>query len=338
MRRRSVRSQAGSAILTAMLTVTLVATLATSALWQQWRTSEIEAAERARLQSRWILGGALDWARLILREDAAQNAVDHLSEPWAVPLAEARLSTFLAVSQGESDTQDVPGIFLSGHIIDLQSRLNIGNLVQGGATDPLARIAFTRLFQQLGLDQNELAQLIKQLEAAQKAAASTGNTSNAGNTSALASRTNPNVATTASSSTSGALLPSNFDQLVWLGLSAATLDRLRPFVTFLPKPTPVNLNTAPAEVIFAVISDFDWSTAQRFVQQRNQLHLTSLNDVQQRSGSSKQIHLDNGLQSVNTRFFEVHASLRNDLGLTTEVSVIQRDGMETQVLSRLLTQ
>ena len=333
MQRRSVRNQTGSAILTAMLTVTLVATLATSALWQQWRTSEIEAAERARLQSRWILGGALDWARLILREDAAQNAVDHLSEPWAVPLAEARLSTFLAASQGESDTQDVPGVFLSGHIIDLQSRLNIGNLVQGGATDPLARIAFTRLFQQLGLDQNELAQLIKQLEAAQKAAAPTSNTN------ASTARTATSVSTNASSSSaSTALLPSNFDQLTWLGLSAATLERLRPFVTWLPKPTPVNLNTAPAEVIFAVISDFDWGTAQRFVQKRNQLHLTSLNDVQQRSGSSQQIHLDNGLQSVNTRFFEVHASLRNDLGLTTEVSVIQRDGMDTQVLSRLLTQ
>ena len=322
-----------------MLTVTLVATLATSALWQQWRTSEIEEAERARLQSRWILGGALDWARLILREDAAQNAVDHLSEPWAVPLAEARLSTFLAASQGDSDAQDIPGVFLSGYITDLQSRLNIGNLVQSGSTDPLARTAFTRLFQQLGLDLTELALLTSQLELAQKAAATASNAGQNAPTAKASVAISPTpLVSTISSSTTVPLVPGNFDQLAWLGLSGATLERLRPYVTLLPQPTPVNLNTAPAEVVYAVITDFDWSTAQHFVQQRNQLHLTTLNDVQQRSGSAKQVHLDNALQSVNTRFFEVHASLRNELGTTTEVSVIKRDGMATQVLSRLLTQ
>jgi hypothetical protein len=31
---------------------------------------EVEAAERARIQSAWILIGALDWSRLILIEDS----------------------------------------------------------------------------------------------------------------------------------------------------------------------------------------------------------------------------------------------------------------------------
>ena len=46
--------QAGAAILTAMLTVVLVATLAATALWQQWRGIEIEAAHRTRVQSAWV--------------------------------------------------------------------------------------------------------------------------------------------------------------------------------------------------------------------------------------------------------------------------------------------
>jgi len=86
--------QGGAAILTAMLTVVLVATLAASALWQQWRGVEIEAAQRSRVQAAWVLTGALDWARLILREDARKGGADHLAEPWAVPLEQARLSTF----------------------------------------------------------------------------------------------------------------------------------------------------------------------------------------------------------------------------------------------------
>ena len=52
----------GAAILTAMLTVTLVATFAAAALWQQWRAIEVESAERSRVQASWVLTGALDWA------------------------------------------------------------------------------------------------------------------------------------------------------------------------------------------------------------------------------------------------------------------------------------
>ena len=56
----SKTAQQGAAILLAMLTVVLVATLASAALWQQWRAVEVETAERTRAQSTWVLTGALD--------------------------------------------------------------------------------------------------------------------------------------------------------------------------------------------------------------------------------------------------------------------------------------
>ena len=98
--------QRGAALLLAMLTVVLVATLASAALWTQWRAFEIERAERQRAQAAWILNGALDWARLILREDVRTGGADHLGEPWAVPLAEARLSTFLAADKDNNADGD----------------------------------------------------------------------------------------------------------------------------------------------------------------------------------------------------------------------------------------
>ena len=85
--------QSGAALLTAMLTVALITTLASAALWQQWRQIEIETAERGRSQTAWMMTGALDWTRLILREDAisAQGAgADHLGEPWALPVQESK--------------------------------------------------------------------------------------------------------------------------------------------------------------------------------------------------------------------------------------------------------
>ena len=91
--------QRGAALLAAMLTVTLVATLAAAAMWRQWRAVEIEAAERTRVQSAWLLVGALDWSRLILREDARAGGPDNLTEPWNLVLEEARLSSFLAAEK-----------------------------------------------------------------------------------------------------------------------------------------------------------------------------------------------------------------------------------------------
>jgi len=170
-----MKQQRGAAILTAMLTVVLVATLASATLWQQWRGVEVEAAERSRTQSAWVLTGALDWARLILREDARKGGADHLGEPWAVPLAQARLSTFLAAdrsdAQAADDTQEA---FLSGQITDLQSRLNVFNLVKEGKIHEPSRLAFARLFELLDLPAAELTAMADQLRLAQDTGAGKG--------------------------------------------------------------------------------------------------------------------------------------------------------------------
>ena len=146
------RHQRGAALLTAMIIVTLVATLAASMVWQQWRAVQVEVAERGRLQSAWILSGALDWAKLILREDAKSSpGSDHLGEPWAVPLAEARLSTFLAADKDNTD--DAPEAFLSGSITDAQSRFNLRDLIDSSNNKVSAAgvTAFRQLLQAINL-------------------------------------------------------------------------------------------------------------------------------------------------------------------------------------------
>ena len=125
---RSARRSRGAALLIAMSLLVLVTTLAAGMVWQQHRAIQVEAAERSRTQSAWILNGALDWARLILREDARSGGPTALSEPWATPLAEARLSTFLAVDK-DNNAEGGPDAFLSGAITDLQSRYNLRNLL-----------------------------------------------------------------------------------------------------------------------------------------------------------------------------------------------------------------
>jgi general secretion pathway protein K len=314
-----MKSQRGAAILTAMLTVVLVASLASATLWQQWRGVEVEAAERSRMQSAWILSGALDWARLILREDGRKGGADHLAEPWAVPLEQARLSSFLAADRSDTQAADAAQeAFLSGQITDLQSRLNVTNLVQSGSIDAASERAFTRLFEMLDLPETELVLLLDKLRLAQGAPAGT----------AVAAA--PLDAPDAASIT---LWPQTIDQLAWFGLSARSIAVLRPFITILPVRTPVNLNTAAAEVIYACVEGFDLADAHRLVRERNAIHLATLSDASKISGKTS-VQFNAALHSVSSRFFEVRGDLRIDQATVQEVSVVQRDGLEVKTLSR----
>ena len=319
-------SQRGAALLAAMLTVTLVATFAASALWQQFRSTEIESAERSRVQASWILTGSLDWARLILREDARAGEVDHLGEPWAVPLNEARLSSFLAVDASVSATE--PGgeldAFLSGQITDLQSRLNVTNLIDSTGLSESGLVAFGRLFETLGLPRAQLTDAANQLLAASRSA-------------------NPVVVPSAvagvpappppAPSGTAPLLPQRVDQLVWLGLAPATLAALRPHITLLPTRTAINLNTASAEVIYAATPGLDMVDAQRLVAVRASSHFRRVADAT-RLISNPEVQVAMAQHDVKSRYFEVRGLLRVDKTVVEERSVLQRDSLAVSTLWR----
>jgi general secretion pathway protein K len=318
--------QSGAALLAAMLTVTLVATFAAAALWQQFRSIEVEGAERVRVQSGWILTGALDWGRLILREDARSGGADHLAEPWAVPLNEARLSSFLSVDKTTTDNE--LEAFLSGQIIDLQSRLNVANLIEGRELYEPALLSFGRLFAMLGLKPQELdsftGQLLQAALAAQGPAAVAGESGNV-----------KTVKAPPPQSSIPTLMPQRVDQLVWLGLSPETLAALKPYITLLPVKTRLNLNTASAEVIYASTPGLELADAQRLVAARERSHFRSLADAAQILGG-KTVRFDesDSGHGVASRYFEVRGQLRLDKVTVQEQSVVQRDGLIVRTLWR----
>ena len=299
------KAQQGAALLLAMLTVTLVATFAAASMWQQWRAVEVEAAERGRAQSAWILVGALDFSRLILREDARSGGnVDHLAEPWAVPLQESRLSTFLAaennVSQVDDASTDTTEAFLSGQITDMQSRLNLTNLAANGQVSETALRQFTRLFEQLGLPQQELGLLVEGLR---QAGGKDGS--------------------------AAPLVPPTVSQLGWLGLSPATVAALAPYVAILPGQTLINANTAPAEVLLAAIDDLDMAGAQKIVQARESRHFRTAQDVKTLLGGS----IDCACE-VRSSYFEVRGRLRIGGTMVDERSLVRRAGQVITTLWR----
>jgi general secretion pathway protein K len=293
--------QAGAALLAAMLTVALVATFAAAAMWNQWRSVEVEAADRARGQASWILTGALDWSRLILREDARAGGADHLAEPWAVPLMEARLSTFLAADPSNTVDNDADTTFLSGEIVDMQALLNVTNLVEAGRLSEPGLRSFSRLFELLGLPQQQLTRMAENLRFAS------------------------DISLENRSASQAPLLPQRLEQLAWLGLPPDTIAALQPHVTILPTRTAVNLNTAGAEVIYAVGNTLGMADAQRLVTERERQHFRAVADATRLLPAPGDAFAS-GTVDYRSRYFEVRGRLRMDGVVIEERSLVRRDG------------
>jgi general secretion pathway protein K len=295
-----------------MVLLTVVATLASGMVWQQWKGVQVEAAERSRIQSGWILQGALDWARLILREDARSGHATSLNEPWATPLAEARLSTFLATDTEHNTADDGPEAFLAGSIQDAQSRYNLRNLVVDGKLVPAQRDKLLRLCASAGVGADIAALLASGMVAAIAPAAAASSPDNAAN---------------------APLAPQQLADLVWLGLDAATIARLASVVVLLPVPTAVNLNTASREVLAGVITGLDLGSADRLVQSRQRQPFKTVADASAVLGSG--VVLEPRDVDVKSAFFEVSGRLRLEQRVLSETTLVERrGGLEVVAIQR----
>ncbi len=315
---RRLRREEGAALLTAMIIVALIATLASSMLWQQWRAIQVEAAERSRTQSAWILSGALDWARLILREDARNGGTDHLGEPWAVPLAEARLSTFLAADKDNTD--DAPDAFLSGSITDAQGRYNLANVASAGRIDPVEMAALQRLCETVGVSADVAARIAAGLRDASPPPPPDPSASGA-SAPAVTPPENP------------PLMPRSASQLSWLGIDPEALRALEPYIVILPERTFVNVNTAPREVLVAAAPGLDLATAERIVQWRQRVPIKSTADLKALAPALPAGSFDRLVTGSN--YFEVRGRLRlGDLVLEQRSLVKRMPNLDVVVLQR----
>jgi len=308
-------TQSGAALLLAMIIVALVATITAGMVWQQNRAVQVEAAERARTQAAWILHGALDWARLILREDQRTNQqrtqpYDSLDEPWATPLEEARLSTFLAADK-DNNAEGGPEAFISGAIADAQARFNLRGLVDpAGKPDPVQVAALQRLCDLVGAPSDTATTLAKALGEATVLKANTGN----------------------SGAADVPLSAQRLADLLWAGLAPQTLALLEPVAVLLPVVTPVNLNTATREVMVAAIDNIDPGSAERLVQARQRKAFVTLDDAKALLAANAV--LDPLRVSVTTSYFEVAGRLRLEDRVVEERSLLVRRNNRVDVLRR----
>lgn len=239
--RRTPRAQRGMAVVSALLIVAAVAAIATGLFQRQAAQMRAVENEQARIQARWLLLGGIDWARLVLRDDARRNSVTRLGELWSTPIADTRI---------ERPGDDRVALF-SGRIEDEQGKFNLYNLALAGLPQPDQVAALGRLCAMLGLPASLAGSITLRIASAQPQAAS--------NTPGAAPPPGP-----------AAPMPGSIDDLQGLqGFTDKTADMLRPYVTILPEATPVNANTATAEVLAAVVAGLPLSRARALADQRN---------------------------------------------------------------------
>ncbi|PRE19139.1 type II secretion system minor pseudopilin GspK [Burkholderia multivorans] len=337
------RGERGAAIITALLVVALAAILVSGMLWrQQVQVRRIEN-QRMLAQAQWVARGALDWTRMILRSEGdTAPGITYLGGIWAVPIAKTKLSDFLgrigAPNQGGDDT------YISGSIEDAQAKFNLRNLIASPAPGVLqlnvAQLAaLQRLLTTLGYDGAFAKRIALQVRAGLMHSATRfqlptlpggGMAPTApvmgGDTQAGGFTDDPGLAD--GERGPAPLTMTSVDSLLDVdGVTPEMVARLRPFVTVLPTTTPVNMNTAPAEVIAALVPGMSVSSAQALVARRETVFFRNVGDVQLalRGAGAPGVQLDASLIDVNSSYFVVHGRIQHDRAEVDRTSLVYRD-------------
>ena len=347
--RRSFGKQRGVAIISALLVVALSAILVSGMLWRQ--QVQIRRIENQRLlaQAQWISRSALDWTRLILRSEADTSPnVTYLGGVWGVPIAKTRLSDFLG-QIGEVRAEQGAQTYLSGSMEDAQAKFNLRNLVStpapGVLTINVEQIAsFQRLLALLGLNGSLAKTTALQMRAglAQSATRFQTQSSPAGATpqstiAAIAQgggtgggnfTDDPGLKDADSNAPVAPLQMITVDSLLDVpGFSPEAVAKLRPFVTVLPTTTAVNMNTAPAEVIAAVVPGMNLSQAQAFVARRETVFFHDVGNVQLAltGAGVKTVSMDPNEMDVTTKYFVIRGSVEHERAQLERTTLVYRD-------------
>ncbi len=339
--------QQGVAIISALLVVALSAILVSGLLWRQ--QVQIRRIENQRLlsQAQWVARGALDWTRLILRSEGDTSAgITYLGGVWGVPIAKTRLSDFLG-QIGEVRAEQGQETYLSGSIEDAQAKFNLRNLVSSPAPGVMQLNAeqvdaYQRLLVSLGVNSQlakttavqvraSLSQSATRFQTVTSAAGTTATPIAPGGGATGGSFTDkPGIEDGDDNAAVAPLQMTSVDSLLDIpGYTPEMVARLRPFVTVLPTVSAVNMNTAPAEVIAAIVPGMSLSAAQAFVARRQTVFFHNVSDVQLAlSGAGVQsAQIDPNEMDVNTSYFFIRGRVQHERAVVDRTTLVYRDAL-----------
>jgi general secretion pathway protein K len=297
------RRQQGLALITAVLVVAIVATVATTlALGEQvWFRQAHNISNRAQAES--LRQGALNYAAILLTRDNAK--IDHLGEPWAKPLPP------LPVEEG----------MIAFAVSDAQGRFNLNNLVRSGKRSEDDIKMFQRLLTSQGLDPGLSDALLDWLDLG-------SDVTSPGGAEDIEYLSLPQPYRSANQP-----LQSVDELRLVKGFTAKAVEKLRPYVTAILGPTTVNVNTAPAEVL-AALTNLPASALQPVLDSRVNQPFETAEQFKAKVPGIPQ--LQPSLYGVKTDYFLVTIDIRyGRLQRRTEALIVRNSGKATVLWHRL---
>lgn len=243
--------------------------------------------------------GALHWASVALLDDAAQNSIDHLGEPWAQGLP----------------TLPVDGGAIHVSVEDAQGRFNLNNLLQNNQPSAPDVSVFQRLLLELKLDPLLANALIDWIDADSNVTSPGG----AEDVDYLNLKTPYRAANQPLVSVDELRLVRGFD--------AKTVDTLLPFVTVLPAGThsTINVNTASAELL-AALTGMDLAAAKRIADNRLGKPMQNTSDFAKQLPAGTPA-VPAGLADVKTDFFLITLDTSIGRHQRRTVALLQRSSI-----------
>ena len=304
-----MRAQRGLAAITAILIVAVAASAATLMLAQQSAMLDQTMLVATRAQADLYARAGLDWARGILIEDArTAGSIDTLEEGWAKPIVGL----------------PVERAIVAGAIADEQAKFNLNNLLKGTQKSSEDMEIFKRLLEKgLGLDPQLADAVLDWIDPDSDLASTSG----AEDAYYLALRRPYRAANQPMVQVEELYRVRGFD--------AATVAKLRPHVTALPGRTSVNMNTAGATVLAALLPEVSKDRIARFIVERRTKPLATRQEIIQWAKEAPAGAVNDGLD-VKSAFFSVRIQVaQDDVELATD-ALVQRlpNGAANVVWSR----
>lgn len=287
----------GTALISVLLVVFMATALAASMMTAQRLAVMRMFNQQERAQAMQYALGGEELARQILHQDMLETEIDHSAELWATVLPPYEFA------DGEVELQ----------IRDAQGLFNLNSLVLPGPRGALARTRFTRLLGQLGLDPVIADRLADFIDPDQQ-------------NRPLGAEDFEYLAQEPPYRTSGVPFAHPSELMLLLEFEPQAWPRLQPFVVALPDPQlPVNINTAPAEILSVLVPAMTPEQAQGLVEYRNQVEgFRTVNDFFQQPGVAGEGLSADGLAVVSSHY-EVAIEARYNGAAARLFSTIQRD-------------
>jgi general secretion pathway protein K len=284
----------GAAIVLAMLMAALAAAVAAAVFADQQRWSRTAEHRRDQVQAQALAVAGIQWGRQILYDDMRRSAIDHLGEPWAVALPP------IPLDNGE----------VSGSIVDAQGRLNINALGETGTAADLDRARIARLFAQRGGPSAAIDAIADWID--RDGIAREGGAEDAW----YSSRSRGGLA-------ANAPLLRVAELAEVKGVTAASLAAVAPFLTALPAGTAINVNTAPPEVLAAIVDKLTGEGLAQLIASRTQKPFSTVAEFRSRLPSPASIAIDDSV-SVKSDYFYVTITARQGATVARARALLHR--------------